>query len=93
MGAGEILVGPHCCLGVARRGASRRTVCPAHQSGVGLGSTLAPGLVHLAADLPRERDQVQTKLLPRYGQLRAEVFELIQEAKRPVTQSIGAVRA
>ena len=47
----------------------------------------------VAVDLPRARDQVQTKLLPRYGQLRAEVFELIQEAKRPVTQAVGAVRA
>ena len=44
-------------------------------------------------DLPRERDQIQTKLLPRYGQLRAEVFELIQAAKRPVTQAVSAVRA
>lgn len=47
--------------------------------------------VHI--DLPRERDQIQTKLLPRYGQLRAEVFELIQAAKRPVTQAVGTVRA
>ncbi|UOR03306.1 ABC transporter ATP-binding protein [Leucobacter allii] len=44
-------------------------------------------------DLPGERDQVATKQLPRFGQLRAEVFDLIQRAKRPVTQNVGAVRA
>ncbi|GAA3777188.1 ABC transporter ATP-binding protein [Microbacterium kribbense] len=44
-------------------------------------------------DLPRERDQLGTKSLPRYSELRAEIFELIQAAKRPVTQSLGAVRA
>ncbi|UOQ58793.1 ABC transporter ATP-binding protein [Leucobacter allii] len=44
-------------------------------------------------DLPGERDQVSTKQLPRFGQLRAEVFDLIQRAKRPVTQNVGAVRA
>ncbi len=47
----------------------------------------------IVIDLPRERDQIATKLMPRYAQLRAEVFELIQEAKRPRTQAIGAVRA
>lgn len=44
-------------------------------------------------DLPRERDQISTKNLPRYGELRTEVFELIQAAKRPVTQAVGTVRA
>lgn len=47
----------------------------------------------LRIDLPRDRDQVKTKLLPRFGELRAEVFQLIQNAKQPVTQNIGAVRA
>lgn len=32
-------------------------------------------------DLPQPRDQHETKLLPQYAQLRAEVFELIQSAK------------
>jgi NitT/TauT family transport system ATP-binding protein len=43
--------------------------------------------------LPGERDQIATKNLPRYGELRAEVFELIQQAKRPVTQNVRTVRA
>lgn len=37
----------------------------------------------LTIDLPRNRDQITTKSLPEYGQLRAEVFELIQAAKSP----------
>lgn len=41
----------------------------------------------VAIDLPRERDQIQTKSLPRYGELRAEVFELIQNAKAPVRET------
>lgn len=44
-------------------------------------------------DLPRDRDQLETKSLPRFSQLRAEVFGLIQEAKRPATQSVRTVRA
>jgi NitT/TauT family transport system ATP-binding protein len=47
----------------------------------------------IRVDLPLERHQVETKNLARYGELRAEVFELIQQAKRPVTRNIGAVRA
>lgn len=47
----------------------------------------------IRVDLPASRHQVETKNLPRYGELRAEVFELIQQAKRPVTQNLGAVRA
>ncbi|MFC6355983.1 ABC transporter ATP-binding protein [Luethyella okanaganae] len=47
----------------------------------------------IAVDLPPERHQLHTKNLPRYGELRAEVFELIQQAKRPVTQNVGVVRA
>lgn len=33
-------------------------------------------------DLPAERDQLNTRLLPRFAELRAHVYELIQEAKR-----------
>lgn len=47
----------------------------------------------VVVDLPRDRDQIGTKGLPRYIQLRAEVFGLIQDAKRPVTQTVGTVRA
>lgn len=47
----------------------------------------------ITIDLPGDRDQVGTKQLPRFGELRAEVFQLIQNAKQPVTQNIGAVRA
>jgi NitT/TauT family transport system ATP-binding protein len=47
----------------------------------------------ITVDLPAERDQVETKVHPRYAQLRAEVFGLIQEAKRGVPQNIETVRA
>lgn len=47
----------------------------------------------IKVDLPGERHQVHTKNLPRYGELRAEVFDLIQQAKRPVTRNVSAVRA
>lgn len=40
----------------------------------------------LTVDLPRERDQIQTKALPRYGELRAQVFDLIQNAKQPALE-------
>jgi NitT/TauT family transport system ATP-binding protein len=33
-------------------------------------------------DLPAERDQLHTRSLPRFGELRAEVYELVQRAKR-----------
>lgn len=36
---------------------------------------------NIAVDLPRPRSQRDTKLLPEYARLRAEVFELIQSAK------------
>ena len=36
---------------------------------------------NISVDLPRPRDQRDTKLLPEYARLRAEVFELIQSAK------------
>lgn len=47
----------------------------------------------ITVDLPVARHQVETKNLPRFGELRAEVFDLIQQAKKPVTQNIHAVRA
>lgn len=37
-----------------------------------------------------DRDQVATKNLPRYGELRAKVFQLIQDAKRPGASQTGA---
>ncbi|MFD1210881.1 ABC transporter ATP-binding protein [Arthrobacter sp. GCM10027362] len=40
---------------------------------------------NIAVDLPRPRDQRDTKLLPEYARLRAEVFELIQSAKSHAT--------
>jgi NitT/TauT family transport system ATP-binding protein len=55
----------------------------------------APATVErdIHVDLPMPRHQVDTKNLHRYGELRAEVFELIQAAKRPVTQNVRTVRA
>lgn len=48
----------------------------------------------IRVDLPARRDQIATKNLPRYGELRAEVFDLIQRAKQQTaTRGIGAVRA
>jgi NitT/TauT family transport system ATP-binding protein len=42
---------------------------------------------NLAVGLPRPRNQRDTKLLPDYARLRAEVFELIQSAKSHATIS------
>ncbi len=36
----------------------------------------------MAIDLPDERDQLTTRSLPRFTELRAHVYELIQQAKR-----------
>ncbi|KAE8765612.1 ABC transporter ATP-binding protein [Georgenia thermotolerans] len=36
----------------------------------------------LDVDLPRPRDQIETKALPRFNELRAHLFRLIKEAKR-----------
>ena len=42
----------------------------------------------LAIDLPRERDQLTTRALPRFTELRTHVYEQIQRAKRgPVVPS------
>jgi NitT/TauT family transport system ATP-binding protein len=40
---------------------------------------------NMAVDLPHPRNQRDTKLLPEYARLRAEVFELIQSAKSHAT--------
>ncbi|WP_262106363.1 ABC transporter ATP-binding protein [Arthrobacter sp. Marseille-P9274] len=40
---------------------------------------------NIIVDLPRPRNQRDTKLLPAYARLRAEVFELIQSAKSHAT--------
>jgi NitT/TauT family transport system ATP-binding protein len=58
-----------------------------------LSGTPAKVTRDITVDLPAERDQVETKIHPRYGQLRAEVFGLIQAAKRGVAQNIETVRA
>lgn len=36
---------------------------------------------NIVVDLPRPRDQIETKALPRYAEVRNQVFKLIQEAK------------
>jgi NitT/TauT family transport system ATP-binding protein len=41
-------------------------------------------LADVPIDLPGERDQLHTRSLPRFGELRGEVYELIQQAKRGV---------
>lgn len=40
----------------------------------------------LVIDLPDERDQLQTRSLPRFTELRAHVYEQIQKAKRDAPQ-------
>jgi NitT/TauT family transport system ATP-binding protein len=46
--------------------------------------SMAPTVVlaDVAVDLPDERDQLHTRSLTRFAELRAEVYELIQQAKR-----------
>jgi NitT/TauT family transport system ATP-binding protein len=46
--------------------------------------SMAPTVVlaDVAVDLPAERDQLHTRSLPRFAELRSEVYELIQQAKR-----------
>ncbi|MGH3386767.1 MAG: ABC transporter ATP-binding protein [Nocardioidaceae bacterium] len=39
-------------------------------------------LADVAVDLPDQRDQLHTRSLPRFAELRAKVYELIQQAKR-----------
>ncbi len=39
-------------------------------------------LEDVAVDLPGERDQLSTRSLPRFAELRSRVYELIQQAKR-----------
>ena len=38
-------------------------------------------LEDVAIDLPGERDQLTTRSMPRFAQLRAHVYELVQAAK------------
>ncbi|MDT0444371.1 ABC transporter ATP-binding protein [Streptomyces johnsoniae] len=52
----------------------------------------------VAVDLPDERDQLGTRNLPRFGELRTHVYELVQKAKRghrpenePAAGASGAV--
>jgi NitT/TauT family transport system ATP-binding protein len=47
-------------------------------------------LEDVAIDLPSERDQLTTRSMPRFAQLRAHVYELVQAAKhgqRPAESS------
>ncbi|MGH3432365.1 MAG: ABC transporter ATP-binding protein, partial [Thermocrispum sp.] len=46
--------------------------------------SMAPTVVlaDVAVDLPAERDQLNTRSLPRFAELRAEVYELIQQSKK-----------
>lgn len=46
--------------------------------------SMSPTVVQedLAIDLPRERDQISTRALPRFTELRTHVYEQIQRAKR-----------
>ena len=39
-------------------------------------------LEDVAIDLPDERDQLTTRSAPRFAELRAHVYELIQRAKK-----------
>ncbi len=39
-------------------------------------------LEDVTVDLPDQRDQLQTRSAPRFGQLRGHVYELIQKAKQ-----------
>ncbi|WP_285495574.1 ABC transporter ATP-binding protein [Actinomadura sp. NBRC 104425] len=57
-----------------------------------LSSSPTEVLADVAIDLPAERDQLGTRSLPRFAELRAEVYRLVQQAKdgeRPST--IGKV--
>jgi NitT/TauT family transport system ATP-binding protein len=52
-------------------------------------------LEDVAIDLPGERDQLTTRSAPRFAELRAHVYELIQKAKkgdRPQDHSPGITR-
>jgi len=39
-------------------------------------------LEEVTVDLPDERDQLTTRSLPRFAELRSHVYELVQRAKR-----------
>jgi len=56
--------------------------------------SMAPTVVlaDVAVDLPAERDQLHTRSLPRFAELRAQVYELVQRAKhgqRPEQEGAG----
>ncbi|SEE06231.1 NitT/TauT family transport system ATP-binding protein [Streptomyces sp. Ag109_O5-10] len=46
----------------------------------------------LKVDLPDERDQLHTRIAPRFAELRTHVYEQIQAAKRGVPRGEGPVR-
>ncbi|MPZ95162.1 MAG: ATP-binding cassette domain-containing protein [Propionibacteriales bacterium] len=46
-------------------------------------------LADVAVDLPEQRDQLHTRSLPRFAELRAKVYELIQQSKRGVRPGSG----
>ncbi|MFF6911467.1 ATP-binding cassette domain-containing protein [Streptomyces sp. NPDC012466] len=43
----------------------------------------------LKVDLPAERDQVHTRVAPRFAELRTRVYEQIQVAKRGASEAVG----
>jgi NitT/TauT family transport system ATP-binding protein len=47
----------------------------------------------LAIDLPDERDQLETRSMPRFIELRHEVYEQIQRAKRGAAAEDAALAA
>jgi len=52
--------------------------------------SMSPTVVQedLVVDLPRERDQLTTRALPRFTELRTHVYEQIQRAKAGATQRV-----
>jgi NitT/TauT family transport system ATP-binding protein len=42
-------------------------------------------------NLPAERDQLTTRSLPRFAQLRGEIYELIQRAKQGHRDPVGRI--
>jgi NitT/TauT family transport system ATP-binding protein len=54
------------------------------------GLSVSPTVVQeqLKVDLPDERDQLHTRVTPRFAELRTHVYEQIQAAKRGTTSDI-----
>ena len=54
--------------------------------------SMSPTLVQedLVIDLPDKRDQIETRALPRFTELRTHIYEQIQRAKRGAAQDVAA---